>query len=406
MSCGICKKGLLDTDIQIELDCGKHLAHAVHDSFDCAECTATGATTRPIASKAEPSAVERRKQLSAARIGEPLGTNRHSGGGGAAAPSTGSLILSSVSAAFSKHLVPIFSRTGAPVESLPPRELLANKVPLADLVNKYGYDITELINDHELTINDFFEHEYTVGEMIDAFSSRMNAKEGLDVLSALGIQAEHFRCVPELVMADLMRKKIGYKPSDLVDRFHFQYKSPVTHPEEAWTLQEMIDAGLTFEDVMRAGMQCEVQWNELKQTAAPLVLPRLEKQFGITPELVKNQLIPEAVSAQMANGIVNVQRFREQEQQRLREQEQERARNQYVMAEIVRHHQAPSPYAQQQQQQQQQQPHVPQQQQQRQQPQGQGQNRFQEGNPVAMAAARRNPAAFADMIPVLVQNKK
>jgi hypothetical protein len=60
--------------------------------------------------------------------------------------------------------------------------------------------------------------------MIQSFSSRMNKKDGLNVLSALGIQAEHFRCVPELVSADVMKSAIGYKPSDLIDRFHFTYK--------------------------------------------------------------------------------------------------------------------------------------------------------------------------------------
>lgn len=408
MSCGICKKGLLDTDIQIELECGKHLAHSVHNSFDCLECsppgkTIDGAVLGGGGGKADSSAIERRKQLSAQRVGEPL----VGGGGGGRQPveqSSSSSILSSVTTAFSKHVVPLFSRTGAPLESLPPRELLAKKVPLADLVSRYGYDITELINDHQLTINDFFEHEYTIGEMIDAFSSRMNAREGLDVLSALGIQAEHFRCVPDLVMADVMKKRIGYKPSDLVDRFHFQYKSPVTQPEEAWTLQEMVNAGLTFEDVRRAGMQCEVQWNELKQTAAPLALPRLEREFGISQELIKSQLIPEAISAQMATGFLTAQRIREQQQQqeqRQREAEQERARNQYVMAEILRHHAPVSTQAQQQQQRQPQHQNQNHQQQQQQQ-----QSRFYEASPTAIAAARQNPIAFASMIPVVVQNKK
>lgn len=333
MSCGVCKKPVLDTDMQLELDCKRHVAHAHHESFDCIECATQIGASVTASGKGDVSVIDRRKQLSAARIEEPLGANRQDSA--RLQESSSSSTLKNV---FSKYVVPLFARTGAPVESLPPRELLAQKIPLADVVGKYGYDITELINDHELDINDFFEHGYTVGEMMDAFSSRMNQKDGLNVLSALGIQAEHFRCVPDLVMADAMKKKIGYKPSDLVDRFHFQYKSPVTHPDEAWTLQEMIDAGLTFEDVRRAGLQCEVQWKELKQTVAPLSLSRLEKQFGITPELVQLHLVPEAVTAQMANGYLNFKEQQEQEARRMKEAEQARAKQQFVMSEIVRHH--------------------------------------------------------------------
>lgn len=151
--------------------------------------------------------------------------------------------------------------------------------------------------------------------MIQSFSSRMNKKDGLNVLSALGIQAEHFRCVPELVSADAMKSTIGYKPSDLIDRFHFTYKSPVDHPEEAWTLQQMINVGLKFEDVCKAGMTCETQWLELKSTVAPLALPKLEREFGATPDAISRCLVPKEITAQI--GAHALAQKQQQEQQRL-----------------------------------------------------------------------------------------
>lgn len=306
MKCGICREPLLDSQLQWGLDCNRHIGHSTHESYDCNECGLKDGKVQPqsISQKQpEMTEVERRKQMSASRINEPLGA---SGSGVGAA--NGQSFVGSVLSAVSNRLAPLFSRAGAPVENLPPRELLALKIPLKEMVSKYGYDITELINDHRLNINDFFEHGYTVGEMIDAFPSRMNMKDGMTVMSLLGIQAEHFRCVPDLVSADVMAKKIGYKASDLVDRFDLKYKSPVTDGGDAWTLQELVDNGLTLADMQRAGLECEVQWDELKQTVAPLHLPQLAQRFGATPEAIASQLVSANVTKQLSAGYLQRQK--------------------------------------------------------------------------------------------------
>jgi hypothetical protein len=233
--------------------------------------------------------------------------------------------------------------------------------------------------------------------MIQSFSSRMNKKDGLNVLSALGIQAEHFRCVPELVSADAMKSAIGYKPSDLIDRFHFTYRSPVDHPDEAWTLQEMINVGLKFEDVCKAGMTCETQWNELKSTVAPLSLPKLEREFGATPDAVSRCLVPKEITAQI--GAHALAQKQQQEQQRL---------YQTILAEATRNQQQSDLR------QQQQQYFPPQSQQQSdlRQHQQREQQYIEKPAPIQMQQQRQGPAvmrpgpvSFGAMFPTVTQKK-
>lgn len=129
MSCGICKKDVHDSDMQLELECGKHIAHAAHESFDCKVCAAHVSSTidgTAGAARGEKTELERRKQQSAARVNEPLSSDRPSEPG----------FVGNAIALISRHVAPLFARAGVAPELLPPRELLKQRVPLSDMVSK------------------------------------------------------------------------------------------------------------------------------------------------------------------------------------------------------------------------------------------------------------------------------
>jgi hypothetical protein len=127
MSCGICKKDVHDSDMQLELECGKHIAHAVHQSFDCKLCAAqVSAASDGAVARTEKTEVERRKQQSASRVNEPLSLDRPQEPG----------LVGSALALISRHVAPLFAKAGVAPESLPPRELLKQRVSLSDMVSK------------------------------------------------------------------------------------------------------------------------------------------------------------------------------------------------------------------------------------------------------------------------------
>jgi hypothetical protein len=177
-------------------------------------------------------------------------------------------------------------------ESGDPFVLLASRIPLRELVNKHGFDITELINDHGVTINDFFRSGYTLGEMCDAFSSRMNQREGMDVLYYLGVAAEHIRALPQLMPVEVLRDKLGYKP-EMLQTLGFSYEEAAN----VWTIPDMIRVGLTMPLVMKAGLCTRSGWDRLKATASTH-LQLLA--FGATPdvEAILDMVSPPAVAQQ------------------------------------------------------------------------------------------------------------
>jgi transposase len=164
-------------------------------------------------------------------------------------------------------------------------------VPLKEIVERHGYDITELINDHGITINDFLRNGYALGEMCDAFSSRMNEREGMDVLYYLGVAAEHIRLMP----METLRSRLGYRP-EMLEILGYRFA-----PSGAWTIADMIGVGLTMPLVIKAGMQTAADWERLKAASAPVTLQMLQA-FGVTPELeaslVTRADLPSAVAVQ------------------------------------------------------------------------------------------------------------
>jgi hypothetical protein len=176
MSCVFCKKPIDDTQAFLELSCGKHLGHSHHGSLKCVDyaCVAISSHVLPeavaAAAAAAPQVTMRSdaelRAISAARVGEPL--NPPSSGG-----------LRKLAGGVMRYVSKLIDSNKPDKEaSGDPFTLLQARIPLRDLVGKHGYDITELINDHGVTVNDFFRSGYTLGEMCDAFSSRMNPREG------------------------------------------------------------------------------------------------------------------------------------------------------------------------------------------------------------------------------------
>jgi hypothetical protein len=152
----------------------------------------------------------------------------------------------------------------------------------------------------------------------------------------------------------------------------------------------MINVGLKFEDVCKAGMTCETQWNELKSTVAPLSLPKLEREFGATPDAISRCLVPKEVTTQI--GAHALAQKQQQEQQRL---------YQAILAEATRNQQQ-SDLRQQQ--------YLPPQNQQ-QQYQQREQQYVEKPAPIQMqqrqgpAVMRPGPVSFGAMFPTITQKK-
>lgn len=259
MSCAICNKAITDAEAFFKLDCNMHLAHISHRTLDCALCTPVQGKVAPVAGKAANTTATKeisdeaaiRKAIASERAREPLSP-----------PNPGFLgkMLGGV-----RKAVTLVSESSKPDwESNDPFKLLRARVPLRDLVNVHGYDITELINDHGVTINDFFENGYKLGDMCDAFSSRMNRKEGLDVLYFLRIDAEHFRQCPDMVQVPVIKQKLGYVGAALRN-YGFAFRPG----PDMWTLPEMLEAGMTFSDAVAAGMTRKSDWARVRVTGTP-----------------------------------------------------------------------------------------------------------------------------------------
>lgn len=175
-------------------------------------------------------------------------------------------------------------------ESRDPLVLLGAQVPLTNFPSKYGMDITELINDHGVNINDFFKNGYKMSDLCDAFSSRMNPEEGMDVLYYLGIDAEHFRVCPDLVQPEILKKRLGYDPR-MLTQLGYQYT-----PQSSWTIPDMIRVGLTMPIVMDVGLTHAQDWARLKATATS---PTQLTTFGCTRVLESQLSAPVPVQQQV-----------------------------------------------------------------------------------------------------------
>jgi len=178
-------------------------------------------------------------------------------------------------------LLRVFGRVGEAShpddESEDPVALLDAHVPLQTMVRKHGFDITELINDPPgVTIADFFRNGYTIGEMCDAFSSRMNPTEGMRVLYFLGMTDEFISARPDQAQVHIMKSRMGFNTDSLLHDLDYRFVPG------RWTLPQMLEVGLTMPVVMAKGMQTRDEWIQLQGTRAndaDLI------RFGVTPEL-------------------------------------------------------------------------------------------------------------------------
>jgi len=231
MSCAYCALPIKDTDVYWELQCKKHLSHSTHGTTRCHICTrveaaaigsyvptATPAPAAPqkVVSIPERDARARRLANNAARRTEPLRPYQPS----AVTGFFGGVLK--IAGRMAEASIP-------DDESSDPEVLLAlkPKLPLTTLVQKHGFDITELINDHEITISDFFKNGYTIGEMCEAFHSRMNPTEGMDVLYYLGMTDQFLSDMPQF-------SQVPPPFSPTLVHSHAQPLDP-HHEGQAWT---------------------------------------------------------------------------------------------------------------------------------------------------------------------------
>ena len=213
MSCAYCTVAIKDSDVYWELKCKKHLAHGSHGTTRCHICTPiAGAMVGIVPSPTAPAVMPQTSQPAAGGYVVPWHeqqarqrrlTNNAARRTESLKPEEPSSITS-----FFTGLLQVAGRVAEASEpddeSGDPEVLLSAtpKIPLKTLVQKHGFDITELIKDHHFTIAHFFRNGYTIGEMADAFCSRMNPAEGMDVLYYLGMTDQFISDMPQLAQVN------------------------------------------------------------------------------------------------------------------------------------------------------------------------------------------------------------
>jgi hypothetical protein len=304
MTCVYCPHPIKNSEVYWELKCGRHMAHGSHGTTVCRVCTRTEATAAAAAVDAvydsgeTPTLHQRLEDLKQGQQ-EPVGR--------APASSSASIVPAHEQAARDRRIANNVARRSEPLRpyepsliegwfgsllgvagrveeaSLPDEEsgdpvaLLNAGVPLATLVRKHGFDITELINDPPaVTIADFYRNGYTMGEMCDAFASRMNTTEGMRVLYFLGMTDEYISARPHQSQVAVMKERLGFNVESLIRDLDYRFVPG------RWTLPQMVEVGLTMPVVMRMGMRTWDEWLELRATAE--TMDDLD-QFGATPQL-------------------------------------------------------------------------------------------------------------------------
>ena len=283
-ACAICNKPIADTELLFTLQCDRHVAHGTHQTTLCpvVGCGVqgvsvvgvpmqTGLVASPHVSAAELQARARRLEQAAVRRSEPLVLKEPG------------FIESALG--WTLKIASSIAQSGVPDdENSDPRVLLKAGVPLKTLVQKHGFDITELINDHRITIRDFFTNGYDMNDMCGAFS-RMDRIEGMDVLWVLGMTDAYLTQCPALSQVETMKARLGFTPDHLVEKLGYRFVPG------AWTIPQMIDAGLTMTRVKKEGLRTKQEWQQLAATARgnqDLLL------FGVTQELVDDLLDEDA----------------------------------------------------------------------------------------------------------------
>jgi hypothetical protein len=273
MTCVYCPLPIKDTDVYWMLKCKKHLAHATHGTSRCTVCAQGSVSVEASASVpvSQQSSNDqqyhdsraRRLANNAARSKEPL------------VPYDPSPVQG-----WFAGVLRVAGRLGEAnipdEESEDPVALLDAKVPLQTIRQKHGFDITELIKDYGVTIADFFRNGYTMGEMCDAFHSRMNPQEGMRVLYCLGMTDEYISARAEQSQVPIMKERLGFNVESLLRDLEYKFVPG------RWTLPQMLEVGLTMPVVMKAGLSTVSEWMQLANTA------QTEEDymaFGVTPEL-------------------------------------------------------------------------------------------------------------------------
>jgi hypothetical protein len=302
MSCVVCNRTITNDQIFYTMKCGnpEHIAHGDHGTRVCPmiECNVPATSVdAPIAQQqqqqhqvippptrqqqqqsAEEKSRESRRVASQKRWREPLVHRRDRNFTVRVAGS----VLESISRAM---------EAGKPDEkSSNPMVQLKAGVSLHEIVDR-GNDITEFINDYGATINDFFSQGWTLDQvsgvrsivifffdffvfdqMCDAFGSRMNPHEGMEVLKQLQITPEHFKFglnpvkvgeeVRQYMTIECLVNRLGYRPECMIRDFGFEWT-----PQ--WSVSDMINLGINIEMAVQCGMRDPFQWRHTKAASTP-----------------------------------------------------------------------------------------------------------------------------------------
>lgn len=278
MTCVYCPHPIKNDDVFWVLKCGNHMAHGTHGTTLCRACARVD-TPVTIAGPV-PVAPQQQQQQAPAAVTQNPNALRRLANNAARRTETLKPYQPSGLVSWFGGFLRVAGRVGEASipddESDDPLALLAAGVSLTTMVKKHGFDITELINDHGITIADFFRNGYTIGDMCDAFGSRMNLPEGMRVLYYLGMTDEYISAMPQHSQPAVMKARLGFNVDSLIRDLDYKFVPG------RWTLPQMVEVGLTMPVVMKQGMQTLEDWLALRATARnDLDL----FHFGVTPQL-------------------------------------------------------------------------------------------------------------------------
>ena len=206
-------------------------------------------------------------------------------------PRTESTLFGGFLARANSISAPIRNRHNTPETSKDPHWLVSlgpSRVPVSMLIQK-GLDFNTCVADNGLTIQDFLDGGYTIGDLAEfpEVSPQMSRGGilplGVQALMAMKTTATHFRQNPVALPMDKVAAITGLQPKHLVENFCLAFHpiegimsltGPRTPPDTDWAVEDLHRMGFTTMDsfIHTLGLRKLSHWYNLRPSKIDLKL--------------------------------------------------------------------------------------------------------------------------------------
>jgi len=173
-----------------------------------------------------------------------------------------------------------------------PRVLIAHRVPVEQMMRRNRVGLDHILRGDSsnggVKMEDFLTNRYTWKDLT-AFEDVQNKSRVLDVLRALGTNANHFRVYPGRLPFDEVAAHAGLQRSDLYSEFGLFFPEGASlqcYGDDEWGAEDCVKLGLKMDDLMDFGLQYVEQYEDLFSRVSDAKAKVLEKQLGTTSEHV------------------------------------------------------------------------------------------------------------------------